>query len=141
MLWTHITLNLARFSGETVVEMPVPCSYDFNAAATKYFAGLDEGEVPLCFLFSGTVFYEASGGGLQVSQVSWEEEAAFQLPIEVWRRMMQAYYPNSVWLCLPRDVYDRVDAYKRRSALTTWEAAVEKLLESESVSSTDMTQI
>ena len=43
--------------------------------------------------------------------------------------MMQAYYPNSVWLCLAREVYDRVDDYKRRCALTSWEAAVEKLLQ------------
>jgi hypothetical protein len=137
MLWTHVTLNVPRFSAETVVDLPVPCVYDFNIAATKYFAGLEEGEVPLCFLFSGTVFYEADGGGLRIAQISWEEEASYRLPANVWRKMMQAYYPNSVWICLPKEIYQRVDDYKRTCALTSWDAALEKLLGEESVLGTE----
>ena len=41
----------------------VPCTFDFNVAATKYFAGLEEGELPLDLLFSGTVFYAGRGRG------------------------------------------------------------------------------
>ena len=51
-----------RSRASTVVDLPVPCSSDFNLAATKYFAALEEGEIPLCFLFSGTIFYEARRG-------------------------------------------------------------------------------
>ena len=68
MLWTHADLGGARRSpARPSTELPVPCTYDFNVAATKYFYGLEQGEVPLDFLFSGSVFYEdargrASGG-------------------------------------------------------------------------------
>ena len=61
MLWTHANAVVPRFSGATTVELPVPCSYDFNVAATKYFHGLEDGEVPLSLLFSGSVFYEDRG--------------------------------------------------------------------------------
>ena len=50
------------FSGETVAELPVACTYDFNVAATKYFYALEDGEIPLDFLFSGSVFYQRRRG-------------------------------------------------------------------------------
>jgi hypothetical protein len=56
MLWTHANVLVPPFVGTTVVDLPVECTYDFNIAATKYFASLDDGEVPLCFLFSGTCY-------------------------------------------------------------------------------------
>src|SRR3954451_20944732 len=64
--WTSLTVNVAGFSGLTVVELPVTCTYDLEVAAAKYMAALgDGGEIPLEFLFSGSVFY-AAGGGLQI---------------------------------------------------------------------------
>jgi len=71
-LWTHASVIVTPFTGSTVVELPVPCTFDFNVAATKYFAGLEDGEVPLCLLFSGTIFYETAEGALQVSHLSLE---------------------------------------------------------------------
>ena len=56
-LWTHVSTIVPAFSGTTEVSLPVPCTFDFNVAATKYFAGLEEGEIPVCVQFSGTVFY------------------------------------------------------------------------------------
>jgi len=97
-------------------------------AATKYFAGLEDGEVPLYLLFSGTVFYEATDGALQVSQISWDKEAKYQLPVSVWQEMMNFYYPNSAWLSLRRDVFDRLSRYKMRRGIPTWEQALESLL-------------
>ena len=81
MLWAHTTAVVPPFIGSTVVDLPVPCTFDFNVAAAKYFHGLDSGEVPLCFLFSGTIFYSGEeDGGLQVAQIPWEKEANFRLP-------------------------------------------------------------
>src|SRR5579859_3688318 len=57
-LWTHVTTVVPRFSGSTIVDLPVPCSYDFEVVSTKYFNALQNGEIPLTFLFSGTIFYE-----------------------------------------------------------------------------------
>lgn len=128
MLWTHASVVMTPFRGNTLVELPVPCTFDFNIAATKYFAGLEDGEVPLLLLFSGTVFYEAADGALQVSQISWEKEAKYRLPVPVWQEMMDHYYPNSAWLSLRRDVFDRLARYKMRRGMPTWEQALESLL-------------
>lgn len=130
MLWTHTSLIVSPFKGQTVVDLPVPCTYDFNVAATKYFYALENGEVALTLLFSGTIFYaEDDCGTLQVSPISWEKEAEHRLPVQVWREMMDLYYPNSAWLCLRQDVFDQLYLYKSRLGLPTWEQAMERLLD------------
>lgn len=131
LLWTHASVVVRPFAGSTDVDLPVSCSYDFSLAATKYFDALEGGEIPLCFLFSGTIFYEGVEGGLQVAQVPWEKEAYFRLPAATWRALMDLYYPNSAWLCLRKDVFDRLCEYKSRCGLATWEQAVEALLAEE----------
>jgi len=128
MLWTHVSVVVPPFEGATVVDLPVPCTFDFNVAATKYFAGLEEGAIPLCLLFSGTIFYEAADGRLQVAQIPWNREAKYALPVRVWREMMDIHYPNSAWLSLRKDVFDRLYEYKRRHGIPTWEQALESLL-------------
>jgi hypothetical protein len=100
---------------------------DFHVAATKYFAALENSDVPLSFLFSGTVFYPDEEMRLQVSQIPWNKEAVFRLPVQVWQDLMARYYPNSAWLCLRRDAFDRLYEYKRQRGLPTWEQALEEL--------------
>jgi hypothetical protein len=131
LLWTHVNVNVPPFKGETVVELPVPCTFDFNVGATKYFHGLGDGEVHLCLMFSGTIFYAAEGEHLQVSPISWEKDASFKLPVKVWREMMDSYYPNSAWLCLRRDLFERLYEYKVRHGILTWEQALENMLQAE----------
>ncbi|MDT5271273.1 MAG: hypothetical protein QOH49_3459 [Acidobacteriota bacterium] len=131
MLWTHATAIVTPFNGSTVVDLQVPCTFDFNVAATKYFAGLESGEVPLNLLFSGTVFYEGGERGLQAVQIPWDREAHFRLPVKVWEEMMEHYYPNSAWLRLRRDVFDRLNHYKMRRGIPTWEQAIESLVKSD----------
>ena len=128
LLWTHNTLQVPPFSGSTIVDMPVPCTYDLEVIGSKYFYALEEGEVPLEFLFSGTVYYAGEGGRLQIGRISWEKEAEFRLPVRVWKEMMERYFPNTAWLRLHRDAFDRLYDYKVRMGLPTWEAAVEALL-------------
>ena len=128
MLWTHASVIVTPFAGGTLVELPVPCTFDFNVAAAKYFAGLEEGEVPLNLMFSGTVFYEGGDRGLQVEQIPWDREAHYRLPVSVWDKMMDHYYPNSAWLRLRRDVFDRLYSYKMRRGIPTWEQTIESLM-------------
>ncbi len=128
MLWTHISTVVPPFTGTGEVDLPVPCSFDFSLAATRYFDAVEGGEIPLCFLFSGTIFHEAGDGGLQVAQIPWEKEASFRLPAAAWRGLMDAYYPNTAWLCLRKDVFERFDLYRSRRGLPTPEAALERLL-------------
>ena len=128
MLWTHASVVIPSFTGTTVADLQIPCTFDFNVAATKYFHGVNEGEIPLNLLFSGTVFYTPSGGALQVAPISWNKEARFRLPVQVWRAMMDEYYPNSAWLSLRRDLFQRLYEYKMREGIPTWEEAFERLL-------------
>ena len=128
MLWTHTNAVVPPFQGETVIDLPVPCTFDFNIAATKYFAGLEDGVVPLNLMFSGTIFYEKDDAGLQVEQISWDKEAHFRLPVSVWRNMMDHYYPNTAWLCLRRDVFEQLSRYKMEQGFPTWEQAIESLV-------------
>jgi Family of unknown function (DUF6084) len=131
LLWTHASVVVPSFQGETVVDLHVPCTFDFNVAATKYFAGLSAGEIPLCFQFSGTVFYAPSGGSLQVGPISWDQEARFKLPVRLWREMIDSYYPNTAWLCLRRDVFERLNQYKTQRGIPTWEQVMETMLAEE----------
>ena len=39
---------------------------------------------------------------------------------------MDTYYPNSAWLCLRRDIFERLYEYKTRHGIPTWEAALER---------------
>ena len=128
LLWTHTVLQVPRFSGSTVVDMPVTCTYDLEVVAAKYFYALEDGEVPLEFLFSGTVFYAEEGGRLQTTRISWEKEAEFRLPVRLWKEMMDQYFPNSAWIRLHRDAFDQLYDFKVRKGLPTWEDAVEALL-------------
>jgi hypothetical protein len=128
MLWTHTHVAVSSFTDTTMVELPVPCSYDFNVATTKLFYALEQGEIPLSLLFSGTMFYDWDDGALQIAQVPWDREAEFRLPVSVWKEMMERYYPNSAWLCLRKDVFDRLYEYKRHGCFPTWEEALASLL-------------
>ena len=127
MLWTHVAVSVPSFQGETAVEIPVPCTFDFNVGTTKYFHGLNEGDLPLNFLFSGTVFYHGENGDLQVAPISWEKEAKFRLPLKIWKQMIDEYYPNTAWLCLRRDAFERLYEYKVRNGIPTFEEVIERL--------------
>jgi len=128
LLWTHVGAVVPPFSGSQTLDLPVPCSFDFSLAATKYFDALEEDGMPLCFLFSGTIFHQTADDVLQVAQISWEKEASFRLPAATWRGLMDLYYPNSAWLCLRKDVFDALNHYRSRQGVPTWEQALERLL-------------
>ncbi len=130
MLWTHANVTVPAFSGTILVDVPVPCTFDFNVAATKYFSANEIGEIPILVQFSGTVFYAGEDGALQVSPIPWSREAAYNLPVAVWKEMMEMYYPNTAWLSLRRDVFDRLLEYKSQRGIPTWEQTFESMLTS-----------
>jgi hypothetical protein len=127
LLWTNANINAAGFTGNTIIEVPVPCTFDFNVAMTKYIYGLEDGDLPVTFLFSGTVFY-ARGAGLQIAQIPWDKEARYRLPVQVWKQMMDAYYPNTAWICLRRDVFEKLNQFRSRNGFSTWERTIEQML-------------
>jgi hypothetical protein len=126
--WVRTTTVVPPFEETTVVELPVQCTYDLEVTAARYFAALEDGEVPLELLFSGSVFFATPQGGLQTVRISWDSDVDFRLPVAVWRDAMERHFPGSAWLRLGRDSYDRLCGYKARHAHESWEAAIDSLL-------------
>jgi len=125
--FSNVSVMVPRFTGSTDLDLPVPLTYDMEIGATRYFAGLDEGEVPLLLLFSGTIFGMADGR-MSVAQVPWSKEAHFRLPVTVWREAIDAHFPNSAWFKVSTHTRDELQRFKARHALPTWEATVLELL-------------
>jgi hypothetical protein len=126
--WAQTSVLVPPFDETTSVELAVPCTYDLQVATAKYFYALEDGDVPLEFLFSGTIFFVADGL-LRTVQIPWDREATYRMPVSAWKDAMDSHFPGSAWLRLRDDVFDRMVAYKSRHALPTWEATVEHLLE------------
>lgn len=129
LLWTHASVTVPRFEGSTVVTLHVPCSADLSLAATRYLGALEDGEVPLVFQFSGTIFYLDEQGRLVVSPLPWSTEARFRLPVADWRRVAEMGTPGSRWVCLRRELVDELLRYKADHHLPTLDAAVEEILD------------
>jgi hypothetical protein len=123
--WTNLSLQVPAFSGSTLVDLLMTCTYDLEVTAAKYLSGLEGGEVPLEFLFGGTLFY---GEPLQARPIPWSAEASYRLPVSAWREMMDRFFPNSAWLRLDRRTFDRLHAYRARNSFLNWDDALESLL-------------
>lgn len=129
LLWTNTTLFVPGFRETAQVDLSIDCSYDFEVAANRYLAALEDGEVPLELLFGGSVFRTRGDGGLEITRLPLDSDARFGLPVSVWRETMDHYFPGSAWLRLRRDSFDRLAAYRARHSLPTWESVIDRLLE------------
>lgn len=127
LLWSHLTQLVPSFVNHTEVDLVMPCSYDFEVAGAKYFHALDEGEIPLLFLFSGTVFLKA-GQGMSVVPIPWDRESRYRLPVAVWRELMESYFPGGGWIRLSRESLDALQRFKAERALVSWDEALGELL-------------
>jgi hypothetical protein len=119
---------VASFTGSIEVDVSVPCSYDMEVAAGRYFQALEDGEIPFILLFSGTVFGDGANG-LWVEQVPWHAETRYRVPVKVWREMMDLHFPASGWLRLRRDTIDALAEFRAARALPTWDDAVIAVLD------------
>lgn len=126
--WAETTLHVGPFEGERLVEMRVPCTYDFEVAAAKYLAALEDGHVPVELLFSGNVLWRGADGRLQTAMIPWDREAPGRMPVDVWREALAAAFGDAAWLRVDRDVFARLQAERSRRRLTTWEDTFEALL-------------
>lgn len=127
LLWMHCNTMVPGFSSVTEVDLVLPCSYDFDVVGSRYLHALSDGTVPLSLLFSGTVFTKGSSG-FGVEQVPWDCEARYQLPVSVWRRLIDSYFPNTGWLRLDRELLTSLADYRARHGLLSWDETVQTLL-------------
>ena len=126
-LWMHCSTTVQGFTGTTEVDLPLPCSYDFDVVGSRYLHAVGEGTVPVSFLFSGTIFTRGTTG-FSVEQVPWDSDTRYDLPVSVWHQMIDSYYPNTGWLRLDRDLVERLADYRARNGLTSWEETLGRLL-------------
>jgi hypothetical protein len=122
-----VATTVSGFQTQTDIDLPLPCTYDFEVAAAKYLHALEDGEIPLVFLFSGTVFTRGTSG-FAAEPIPWHLEASYRLPVRVWRELMDQYFPNSGWLRLSRSTLDALQKFRTDRALPTWDQAIEALL-------------
>jgi hypothetical protein len=125
--WANAPVTVSAFAGTIEVDVPVACTYDFEVASAKYLDALEDGDVPLLFLFSGTVFAKRENG-FQVEQISWEKEAAFRMPVRIWRDAMDLHFPGSAWIRLRHENVDSLQRFRVRHALLSLDDAVEALM-------------
>jgi hypothetical protein len=128
LLWTRTTQVVPAFTGETIAEIAVPCTYDFEVAASRYLDAVRDGVVPLELLFGGTLFYAGSDGRLQTARIAWDREAEYGLPAGVWRETMDRSFPGAAWVRLGRESFDRLQAHKVAGAFVSLDAAIDDLL-------------
>ncbi|MCC3330014.1 DUF6084 family protein [Nocardia abscessus] len=128
-LWMHCATMVPGFTGGAEVDLPMPCTYDFEVTGSKYLHALREGVVPLLFLFSGTVFIRGSSG-FAVQQIPWDREDKFDMPVSVWQDLVAAHFPNSGWVRLHNDTLRALAAYKSGHGLLGFDDAVTRLLTS-----------
>jgi len=126
-LWTHATAMVQGFTGDTEIDLPVPCTYDFDVSATKYLHALRGGDIPVVLLFSGTVFTRGATG-FAVQQLSWSLEASHRIPVRIWRELMDHYFPGGGWIRLDTETIDALLHYRSMHGLTSWEQAFAQLL-------------
>ena len=134
--FSTVATMVPGFSGACEADLPVPFTYDLEVGSARYFDSLEAGEIPLLLLFSGTVF-TLTGGRMQVQQVPWSKEAAYRLPVSVWREAIDAHFPNSAWIKMSRQTLEDLQRFKSAHALPTWDRTLEALLARAGTDNTD----
>jgi Family of unknown function (DUF6084) len=128
-IWLETDLLVPAFTGATSFRVPIACTYDLELAAVKYFYSVPDGEVPLQFNFTGTIFYRGPGGAMQIAKVPWDCAAEFRMPVEVWKEMVAHYYPHSGWARLHADTLAALSQRRAERGLPSLDATVAALLE------------
>lgn len=128
--WIHTSTVAQGFTGSSVVELPLPCTYDFEVGAAKYLHALaDAGAVvPLSFLFSGTVFTRGTAG-FGVDRISWDREASYAMPVHIWSDLVHAHFPNTGWIRLDHDTLAALARYRSARGLLGLDAAISDLVQ------------
>jgi hypothetical protein len=139
LTWWHATLVVPSFDRRIEVDLPVPCTYDLEVASAKYLHAVRDGDVQLLFLFSGTVFAAQRTSAAPtlaartppavfIEPVPWDLEASFRMPARVWQAAMDQFFPGGGWVRLSRETIDRLQAFRGRQAVVTWDETIDRLL-------------
>jgi hypothetical protein len=139
LAWARVTTTVPGFgpgdgseAGETQFPLDVPCTYDLELAAAKYFYALPDGFVPLSFHFNGNVFYHAADDGrLQMTPISWSTSAQYQMPVAAWQAMIAEHYPGGGWIRVADDTLATLHDARAQRGHATFDALLSELLAGE----------
>jgi hypothetical protein len=126
--WAHSSIVVPSFERRIDVDLPIPCTYDLQVASAKYFHAIRSGDIALALMFSGTIF-NAIDNALCAEPVPWDLEASYHMPAQVWRDAMDRFFPGGGWLRLTQETIDRLQAFRGRHAVVTWDEAIDLLLQ------------
>ena len=126
--WARIDVLVSSFTGATSFEVEVPCTYDLEVAATKYFYSLPDGQVPLTFNFSGMVLYRGATDRMQIAPVPWSCSSRWRMPVEAWKRAIADQYPGGGWIHLTPETLEALRVRKAADGAISFNACVRQLL-------------
>ena len=130
LAWARVATTVPGFAGETPFALDVPCTYDLEVAAAKYFYALPDGFVPLSFHFNGNVFYPAAGDGrLQMTPISWSTTAQYRMPVAAWRAMIAEHFPGGGWIRLADETLAALHERRAARGHATFDATLGELLQ------------
>lgn len=129
LAWARLATVVPGFAGSARFALELPCTYDLEVAAAKYFYAVEDGGVPLSFHFYGTVFYRLEDGALQVAPVPWSSTAQFRMPIGAWRAMIAEHYPGGGWIRLSNETLTALNGRRAAGGLPSFDACIEELLD------------
>lgn len=126
LAWADVPAIVTSFTGETQTRIEVPCTYDFEVTATRFFHALSGGDVPVRVLFSGAIFF-AGATGFWCERVPWSAEAAYRMPVSVWRDAMRSCYGTDALLRVNAETLQRLHRLRALCGALSWDALFERL--------------
>ena len=129
LFWARVSAAVPGFTGAMPFGIEIPCTYDLEVAAAKYFYAVRDGEIPLSFHFNGNVFFYDADGRLQVVPVPWSRTAQFRMPLAAWQAMIAEHYPGGGWIRLSDETLDRLNRRRAARGQPSFEVSIAELLE------------
>jgi hypothetical protein len=130
LVWTQATALVPAFTEAARFDVLVPVTYDLEVAAARYADALDDGELPLRFVFNGTIFRHAASG-FSGTMVPWDCEATTRLPVATWRAALAAHFGDTAWLRIDRATLALLERERGRAGAASWDALLRGWLENE----------
>lgn len=125
--WADVSLVVPGLREEIETEIAVPCTYDFDQAATRFFDTLHSGAIPIRFLFSGPIFRSGSAG-FSTERIAWSSECVYRMPVTVWHDAMRACYGDDALIRIGLETLEKLRRYRALSGATTWDEVLERLM-------------
>jgi hypothetical protein len=127
--WARVDVLVPAFTGATGFALDVPCPYDLELAAEKYFYALPDGEVPLSFHLTGMFLLRGEHDRLAVHPVPWSSNVRWRMPVAAWKGAIAELYPGGGWIRLAPETLEALAARRAAGGHHSFDGAVAALLE------------